>query len=63
MLGKTLLEYDVTTEETSSVSLEVSKVDICSTVVVTEARLDDDTDSELCLVSEGLEFPNVLCIV
>jgi len=59
VLGENPVGYDVTTEETSGVCLDESEVDIS----VTETRLDDDMDSELCLVSEDLEFPNVLCIV
>ena len=61
--AKTPVGYDVTREETFSLCLEESKVDNCSIVFVTETRLDDNTDSELCLVCEGLEFLNVVYIV
>lgn len=63
VLGNTPFEYDVTTEETFSVCLAESMVDNCFIVVVTETRLDANTDSELCLLPDGLEVSNTLCIV
>ena len=38
-------------------------MDNCSIAVVTETRIDDNMDSELCLISEGLEVSNELRIV
>lgn len=63
VLAKIPVGYDVTTEETFSVWLEEFKVGNCTIVFVTEIRFDDNTDSELCLVAEGLEFSNVIYIV
>ena len=63
VLGKAPVGYDVTTEERFSfclVEVEESKMDNCSIVVVTETRIDDNTDSELCLISDGLEVSNEL---
>lgn len=63
MLAKTPVGYDVTTKEIFIVCLEESKVENCSIVFVTETRSENNTDSEFCLDSEGLEFSNVLYIV
>lgn len=63
VLANTPFGYDVTTEETLSVCLAESMVDDCFIVVVTETLLDANTDSGLCLFSDGPEVSNTLCIV